>query len=67
MEEALHAGVERIIYTSSVALRLPSPATSPADESCWLDENQAIGAYKKSKVVAERLVENMVRHAGLRR
>jgi dihydroflavonol-4-reductase len=64
MEEALHAGVERIVYTSSVAT-IASQATSPADESCRLDANQAIGAYKKSKVVAERLVEDMVRNAGL--
>jgi dihydroflavonol-4-reductase len=64
MEEALHAGVERIIYTSSVAT-IASQATSPADESCRLDANQAIGPYKKSKVVAERLVEDMVRNAGL--
>jgi dihydroflavonol-4-reductase len=64
MEEALRAGVERIVYTSSVAtLELRDGA--PADESRPLPERQAIGAYKKSKVIAERLVEDMVRQRGL--
>jgi dihydroflavonol-4-reductase len=64
MEEALHAGVERIIYTSSVAT-IASQSDCLADESCRLDASQAIGAYKKSKVMGERLVEDMVRSAGL--
>jgi dihydroflavonol-4-reductase len=60
MEEALRAGVERIVHTSSVATI--DPSTGPAaDESQPLTEERAIGAYKKSKVVAERLVEDMVR------
>jgi dihydroflavonol-4-reductase len=64
MEEALRAGVERIVYTSSVATIDPS-AGAPADESRPLGEGRAIGAYKKSKVIAERLVEDMVRRASL--
>jgi dihydroflavonol-4-reductase len=64
MEEALHAGVERIVYTSSVAT-IELRAGAPADESRPLGENRAIGAYKKSKVIAERLVEDMVKNAGL--
>jgi dihydroflavonol-4-reductase len=60
MEEALRAGVERIVYTSSVAtLELRDGA--PADETHPLAESKAVGAYKKSKVIAERLVEDMVR------
>src|ERR1700704_6388596 len=59
MEEALRAGVERIVYTSSVAtLALREGAL--ADESRPLPESEAIGAYKKSKVRAERIVEEMV-------
>src|SRR6266436_440378 len=55
MEEALRASVERIVYTSSVAtLELRDDA--PADETRPLPE---------SKVVAERLVEDMVSHHGL--
>jgi len=59
MEEALRAGVERIVYTSSVAtLRLVDGALATEDDR--LAENEAIGAYKRSKIVAERLVEAMV-------
>jgi dihydroflavonol-4-reductase len=58
MEEALRAGVERIVYTSSVAT-LKLTDGGPADESRTLPEDEAIGAYKRSKVVAERLVETM--------
>jgi dihydroflavonol-4-reductase len=64
MEEALRAGVERVVYTSSVATIASQPG-SPADESGRLDLAEAIGAYKQSKVIAERLVEDMVKNAGL--
>jgi len=59
MEEALRAGVERIVYTSSVATLEPRD-DRPADETDPLPESRAIGAYKTSKVIAERLVEEMV-------
>jgi dihydroflavonol-4-reductase len=59
MQAASQAGVARIVYTSSVAtLALRDGAA--ADESVGLDENQAIGAYKRSKIAAERLVEAMI-------
>jgi dihydroflavonol-4-reductase len=64
MEEALRAGVERIVYTSSVATIEPCAGGS-SDESRPLSEGRAIGPYKKSKVIAERLVEDMVRRSGL--
>ena len=64
MEEALRAGVERVVYTSSVATIELGP-NGPSDESSRLDEKSAVGAYKKSKVVAERMVERMVKDAGL--
>jgi dihydroflavonol-4-reductase len=64
MEEALRAGVERIVYTSSVATIALRDGT-PADESSPLSEHDAIGAYKKSKVIAERLVEDMVQRQRL--
>jgi dihydroflavonol-4-reductase len=61
MQEALQAGVERVVYTSSVAtLALHSDGTA-ADETVLLAENEGIGAYKRSKVAAQRLVEAMVR------
>jgi dihydroflavonol-4-reductase len=61
MAEALRAGVERIVYTSSVAT-LALRDGSPTDETRPLPESKAIGAYKKSKVLAERLVEEMVKN-----
>src|SRR5262249_9042037 len=64
MEEALRAGVERIVHTSSVAT-IALKHGSPADESARLSETEAIGAYKKSKVAAERLGGAMVERQGL--
>lgn len=63
MRGALAAGVGRVVYTSSVATL--GLARVPADESDPLTPQRAIGAYKRSKVVAERLVEAMVRDKGL--
>lgn len=64
MEAALAAGVERIVYTSSVATLLPDP-DGAADETRAATPAAVIGAYKRSKVVAERLVEAMVAERGL--
>jgi dihydroflavonol-4-reductase len=64
MEEALRAGVERIVYTSSVAT-IGLRDGEPADETLPLPADKAVGAYKKSKVMAERLVDEMVARAGL--
>jgi|SRR5215470_3766304 len=65
MEEAMRAGVERVVHTSSVAtLGLRADGTS-ADESVPLREEQGIGTYKRSKIAAERLVEAMVAERGL--
>jgi len=65
MQEALAAGVERVVYTSSVATLTLRPDGAPADESVPLSEEGGIGAYKRSKIAAERLVETMVANAGL--
>ena len=64
MEAALAAGVERVVYTSSVATLKPRDG-GPADESRAAAPDQVVGAYKRSKVVAERLVEDMVAKRGL--
>jgi dihydroflavonol-4-reductase len=64
MEEALRAGVERIVYTSSVAT-IALRDDMPGDERSPLSEHEAIGAYKKSKVIAERLVEHMIQRQRL--
>jgi dihydroflavonol-4-reductase len=60
MQEAQRAGAERIVYTSSVATLALTIGGDPADETMPLEEQRAIGTYKRSKVVAERLVESMV-------
>ena len=64
MEEALKAGVERIVYTSSVAT-LAVADGARGDEDHPLAEDAAIGAYKRSKIAAERLVEAMIERDGL--
>ncbi len=65
MAAARSAGVERIVYTSSVATLKLEADGRPADETNPLTEQEAIGAYKRSKVAAERLVEGMVDSCGL--
>ncbi len=45
MGAALAAGVERVVYTSSVATLRLSPGGA-ADESCPLDQDEAIGALQ---------------------
>jgi dihydroflavonol-4-reductase len=59
MQEAMRAGLERIVYTSSVAT-LDCHGGRTADESHPLHEDHAIGAYKRSKVKAERMVEALI-------
>jgi dihydroflavonol-4-reductase len=68
MREALRRRLERVVYTSSVATLRVTPDTtreSPVNEERPLRERDAIGAYKRSKVMAERFVEQMVHNDGL--
>jgi dihydroflavonol-4-reductase len=65
MEGALDGGVERIVYTSSVATLRAADAATSVDETAPLDEGEGVGAYKRSKVAAERLVERIVADRGL--
>ena len=60
MRAALNEGVERIVYTSSVATLKVTSAGTSADETSPLEAEQAIGVYKRSKVLAERAVERMI-------
>ena len=62
MQEALGAGVERIVHTSSVATLKLAGATGPVDETAPLVPEEAIGVYKRSKTLAERAVEAMIAH-----
>lgn len=55
MGAALKAGVERAVYTSSVAALKPG-----GNEKDRHTEHSVIGAYKRSKLVAEREVERLI-------
>lgn len=53
-QAALEASIQKVVYTSSVAtIGLPADDT-PGDESLFLDPEQAIGHYKRSKILAEQ-------------
>ncbi len=60
MREALRAGVARVVYTSTVATIALTPDGSPADETRRMPEEKRLGAYKRSKMAAERLVTEMI-------
>lgn len=64
MQEAMRAGVERIVHTSSVAT-LAGDELGSCDESRRLRASTRLGAYKRSKLSSERLVEEMVEKNGL--
>ena len=64
MQAALKAGVERVVYTSSVAALKPGNGEA-VDETSRHTPDSAIGAYKRSKLVAEREVERLVAEEGL--
>lgn len=65
MESARAAGVERIVYTSSVATIRPFTDGTAADETRPHTTRSAIGAYKRSKVAAEDVVRGMIAKDGL--
>ena len=62
MEAALGAGVERIVYTSSVAT-LGLVKDGIADETTPSAETEMIGPYKRSKFLAEEAVQGADRRA----
>lgn len=65
MLASAHAGVERIVYTSSVAtLGLLANAT-PADEETPVSLTDMIGHYKRSKFLAEAAVRELFERQGL--
>ncbi len=59
MRAALEEGVERIVYTSSVATLGATVDGSPADEDTPSTLESMIGAYKRSKFLAEKEVSRM--------
>lgn len=51
---------ERIVYTSSVATLAVSKSGESADETKPMRVENAIGAYKRSKILAEQIVAAMI-------
>src|SRR5437870_8347960 len=65
MSVTLSQQVDRIVNTNSVATLRVNSQTIAATEDEPLAAHQAIGAYKRSKVLAERMVEQMIVRDGL--
>ncbi|HZT50967.1 MAG TPA: hopanoid-associated sugar epimerase [Stellaceae bacterium] len=61
MEAALAAGVERIVYTSSVAVLGWLPEGGVADETTPSTLADMIGHYKRSKFLAEEAVRDLIK------
>ncbi|PKU24996.1 hopanoid-associated sugar epimerase [Telmatospirillum siberiense] len=64
MRAAMSAGVERMVYTSSVAT-LGHGQNGPADETTPSTLADMTGPYKRSKFLAEEEVRRMIRQEGL--
>jgi len=65
MLAAAQAGVERIVYTSSVATLGLNSDGAPADESTPVTLADMIGHYKRSKFLAEAEVKRLVEEQNL--
>jgi dihydroflavonol-4-reductase len=59
LRAAAQAGVERSVYTSSVAALGLTPDGAPADEHTRVKPEHHLGAYKKSKYDAEQAVRGL--------
>jgi dihydroflavonol-4-reductase len=64
MRAALDAGVERVVYTSSVAT-LGLVPDGPANEETPSNVEDMIGPYKRSKFQAEEVVRDLIARRGL--
>ena len=65
MRAAEDGGVERIVYTSSVATLGINRDGSPADEQTPVAFKDMIGHYKRSKFLAEQAVQELISKDGL--
>jgi dihydroflavonol-4-reductase len=65
MVAAMDAQVERVVYTSSVAVLSPYKDGRIADEGTPSTLDDMIGPYKRSKFLAEIEVKKLVRERGL--
>jgi dihydroflavonol-4-reductase len=60
-----NAGVEKIVYTSSVAVLGLNSDGTPANEDTSVAVEDMIGHYKRSKYLAEKEVSKLVSNSGL--
>lgn len=65
MIAALDAGIERIVYTSSVATLGIHKDGTPANEDSPVSFDDMVGVYKRSKYLAEEEVRRLIVHHGL--
>lgn len=65
MQAALAAGIGRVVYTSSVATLGINRDGTPGDEDTPVAVTDMVGHYKRSKFLAERVVDELVRDAAL--
>jgi dihydroflavonol-4-reductase len=65
MRAASSAGVERIVYTSSVATLGINADRTPANEDTPVGLSDMVGHYKRSKFLAEAQVQEMIQTEGL--
>lgn len=65
MRAALAAGVERVVYCSSVAALGLTADGTPADETTPVIPDAIVGIYKRSKFAAEQTVRRLIRDEGL--
>jgi len=65
MLASAEAGVEKIVYTSSVAVLGMNKDGSPANEETQISTNDMIGHYKRSKYLAEKEVTKLINESGL--
>ncbi|WP_020564559.1 hopanoid-associated sugar epimerase [Methylosarcina fibrata] len=65
MVAALNAGVERIVYTSSIAALGMAPEGGSADEETPVDPGIRKGHYKQSKYLAEAEVSRLIKERSL--
>jgi len=62
---AAQAGVQRAVYTSSVAVLGIDKSGKPSDESTPVTINDMVGHYKRSKFLAEDAVAKAAKETGL--
>ncbi len=65
LRQAAEAGVERMVYTSSVATLKLTGSAAPADERCQATLADMTGEYKRSKFLAEQAVRGLAEEEGL--